>query len=640
MFSLAALLRRRSSSVSQLSQEDRALFLQQLSMCHGVADQDQGQGQDAALSHGDALKLLIEGVRSVVLKEIQESPYFSLIIDKPVKEAGGVQLPVFVRYVEDSAPKVALMGFLPFHEGRDAAGQADEFARVLAEDWQLPMSQCRGQALLRSGAPCQTVKRLSLNVLQRHPLAVVTPGESCGLAHWLLGGVPCAPLAKVLAVTEDLLLLFDESPGLQRQLAQTVDAFLNTPREALEELPETCYSKWKKREDFFDLLVDTLEGVLGCLDAFARSGAGSKSKHAKVLSSVLRGVDFVVPLVIARNACAPLRHCSTVFRCGNPADILCEAEKIPSVVELLNKMLLNVDHLHAAWFQQALQLASRLAAQQVCFSQEVGGWDSPEVYYREQVTVPLLSSLVEEVLLSFSDSHLKALSLLSLLPSCSPILAEAAEAPCSLYFSELPEPETARQDLRLWASMWRERCQEAAPPASIAETLVHPESQKHPAVSLLLRLLAVLPSVSMEWDLMKTTLGSTKLLLLQEATAAAASACAGSRLDRVLLLSHRSTLLHVPEVVESLLDVCVDGRAFFSQVSSRPAVSCSFLLQHRPTATSFCCRWPQQRARSRWRLVSGPLARPSDLSKGRSRSWTGVPYGSASWGLGSGLGGP
>lgn len=555
-FKLAAFLRKKNSSLSQLSEEDRAFFVQQLSMCHWTGSHNK---DTSAVSDGEMAKLLIDGIRAVILKEIRESPYFSLIVDKPVKNAEKTYLPVFVRYVEESAPKVELMGFLPFDEDSSVDTQAKNFAKIITDDWQLPMCQCRGQAFMRSGTGNDSLKIMSVNFLKLYPLSVVTPSESCGLAHWLVGSVPCPSVTKMLAITEDLLLFFDETPCLQRQLAQTVDKFLNMPREALDEMPETCHSKWNKREDFFDLLVDTLEGVLSCLDAFVLSSSGFKSKHAHVLCTLLRNIDFIVTLVILKNVCAPLRNCSTVFRCGNPSDILCEVEKIPSIIETLNKMLQNVNTVHSTWFEQAFQLATKLAPEQVCFSREVGDYESPEIFYRENLTIPLLKSLVNEMEYSFSDSHLKALSLLSLLPSCSPILTESTKQPYSLYFSDLPEPETANQDINIWASIWREKHQEVAPPTSIAETLIHPESKNHPTVSLLLRLVAVLPSVSMECDLMKTTLNSTKLLLKDTISKE-------NRLDRVMLLSHNTTLLHLLEVVKHFVDICAESKFFFSQV--------------------------------------------------------------------------
>ncbi|XP_034539106.1 uncharacterized protein LOC117812470 isoform X1 [Notolabrus celidotus] len=542
VFRQAAVLGKKKCSLFDLSDEDKDLFNQELSMCHWFERESKCT---PSLGDDEVLNLFINGIRDVILREIQESPFFSLITDKPIRMADKTHLPVFVRYVGESAPKVELMGFLPFSESSHVDTQAKRLAKILTEDWGLPMSQCRGQAFMHLGSGYKSLKKMSLDFLESYPLSVATPSESCGLAHWLSGSVPCPSVAKMLAITEDLLLFFDESPCLEGQLAQAVDGLLNMPREALEEIPETCCSRWKKREDFFDILADTLEGILSCLDAVSSSTIGVKSMHAQVLSTALRNMDFIVTLVILKNACSPLRNCSTVFRCGNPADILCEVEKIPSIIETLNKMLENVSTVHSTWFEQAFQLATRVAPEQVCFSEEANSYDSPEIYYRETLSVPLLKSLIDEMKYSFSDGHLKALSVLSLLPSCNPqpVLSESTDKPFSLYLTDVPDPEAAEQEINAWASVWQEKYQDVAPPSSISETLVHPESKSHPTVSLLLRLVAVLPSVSMECDLMKTTLNSLRDLLKN-------TVCKGSRMDHVMLLSHCSTLQRLPEVID------------------------------------------------------------------------------------------
>lgn len=566
LFRLAALLGKKNSTLCELSEEDQELFVQELRMCHWFGCEGKNT---SSIGSDEMVKLLMNGIRDVILKEIQESPFFSLITDKAVKIGDKTHLPVFVRYVGESAPKVELLGFLPFDENCHVDRQANNLAKILTEDWSLPMSQCRGQAFMQLGPGYQSLKKMSLEFLRSYPLCVVTPSESCGLAHWLARSVPCSSVAKMLDVTEDLLLFFDESPSLERQLAQAIDGLLNMPREALEEIPETCCSRWKKREDFFDILADTLEGVLSCLDAVSSTATGAKSMHAQVLSTALRNMDYIVTLVILKNACAPLRNCSTVFRCGNPADILCEVEKIPSVIEILNKMLENVSAMHSTWFEQAFQLATRVAPEQVCFSEEANSYESPEIYYRENLSIPLLQSLIDEMKYSFSDSHLKALSVLSLLPSCNPqpVLSESTYKPFSLYLTDLPEPEVAEQELNTWAAMWRENYQDVALPTSIAETLVHPESKSHPTVTLLLRLVAVLPSVSMECDLMKTTLNSMRDLLRN-------TVCKGSKTDHVMLLSHCTTLTRLPEVIEKCVEVDPESSPCLSQVME-------FLQKHR-----------------------------------------------------------
>ncbi|KAM4547004.1 uncharacterized protein V3H82_020695 [Fundulus diaphanus] len=558
VFRLAALLGRRRSGLCDLAEEDREPLVQELKLCHWFGSESKSTPW---ISDDEIVSLLINGIRDVILREIQESPFFSLIVDRAVKVADKTHLPVFVRYVGEAAPKVELMGFLLFDESSSVERQAASLAKILTEDWGLPMSQCRGQAFMHLGLSFQGLKKMSLDFLSNYPLCVVTPSESCGLAHWLASSVPCPSVAKMLDITEDLLLFFDESPHLEEQLAQAVDGLLNMPREALEEIPETCCSKWKKREDFFDILADTLEGVLSCLDAVSSSATGAKSMHAQVLSTALRNMDFIITLVILKNACAPLRNCSTVFRCGNPADILCEVEKIPSIIGTLENLLQNVSTVHAAWFEQAFLLATKVAPEQVCFSEEANSYDSPEIYYRDTLSIPLLHSLIEEMKYSFSDSHLKALSILSLLPSCNPqpILSESGEKPFSLYLTDLPEPDVAEQEINAWAAFWREKSQEIALPTSIAETLVHPESKSHPTVTLLLRLVAVLPSVGMECDLMRSTLNSMRDLFKN-------TACRGSRISQVMLSSHPSTLQRLPEVIEKCVEVDPDSASCLSQV--------------------------------------------------------------------------
>ncbi|XP_072302821.1 uncharacterized protein [Eucyclogobius newberryi] len=556
VFKLATELGKKNCSLSDISEENRELVFQELSMCHWFESENKCNIGVAQMS-----TLVIQGIRDFIRKEIQDSPFFSLIIDKPVHINGLLYLPVFVRYVGDSVPKVELIGFLQFKENCGVDSQAHNLANVLCEDWGLNMAQCRGQAFMNCGTGFQSLKKMSLDFLQNYPLAVVTPSESCGLSHWLVQSVPCPSVVKMLSVAEDLLLFFDAYPELERQLAHAVDGLLNMPREALEESPETCYSRWRKREDFFDVLAETLEGVLSCVDAVGSSVTGAKSMHAQVFSTALRNVDFIISLIIIKNACAPLRNCSTVFRCGNPADILCEVEKIPSIIDTLGKTLANITTMHSTWFEQAFQLATKIAPEQVCFSEEVNGYESPEVYYRENLSIPLLKSLIDEMKYNFSDVHLKALSVLSLLPSCNPepILSESTNQPFRLYLGELPEPEAAEQELNAWSAVWREKYQDMAPPTSIAETLAHVESKNHPTVTLLLRQVAVLPSVSMEFDLMKTTLNSIRYVFKN-------TVCKGSKLDHMMLLSHATTLLRLPEVIEACMELNPESRPCLSKV--------------------------------------------------------------------------
>ncbi|XP_059400508.1 uncharacterized protein LOC132132209 isoform X2 [Carassius carassius] len=562
VFKQAAKLARRNCSLIDLSKPEQDVVVQNLTSCHWV--QEEGK----LFSEGEMLQRIVKAIRQTILTEVQDSPFFSIITDRTISVGEVKFLPVFVRYVNDCIPKVELIGFLPFDESSDVDLQAKALSATLEDEWGLQMGCCRGQSIMCFGTGSRSLRKMALGFIESYPLAVNTPSESCGLAYWLALSLQNASITKVLETAEDLLQFFDQSPKLGSELSKTMDGLLNTPREALGEIPETCLSRWKKREDFFDILVDMLEGVLNCLDSVSTNCSGSwsisMSLHSQTLSTAIRQVDFVIPLVILKNVCAPLRNCSTVFRCGNPADIICELEKIMPIIDSFSKMLDNLSAMHSIWFEEAVELASKVMGL-LSYAESVSSYDSPETFYMEAVSLPILNGLIEEMKFNFSENHLKALKVLSLLPTCNPlpILPESTDKLHTIYLSDLPEPETAEEDINTWATVWREKCQDVCPPTSISETLLHIEARNLPNVATLLKLVAVLPSISMECDLMKTTLNSLRTLLRDRIFSR------GSKPEAVMLLMHRQTLQSLEEVIEKCMEVDPESNQFLAQVKSR-----------------------------------------------------------------------
>ncbi|XP_016416839.1 uncharacterized protein LOC107746985 [Sinocyclocheilus rhinocerous] len=562
VFKQAATLARRNCSLIDLDKPEQDAVVQKLALCHWVKE------EGTLFSEGEMLQSIVKAIRETILTEVQDSFFFSIITDRAISVGDAKFLPVFVRYVNDCIPKVELIGFLPFDESSDVDLQAKALSATLEDEWGLQMGCCRGQSIMCFGTGSKSLRKMALGFLESYPLAVNTPSESCGLAYWLALSLQNASITKVLETAEDLLQFFDQSPKLESELAKTMDGLLNTPREALAEVPETCLSRWKKREDFFDILVDMLEGVLNCLDSVSTNSSGSwsdsMSLHSQTLSTALRQVDFIIPLVILKNACAPLRNCSTVFRCGNPADIICELEKIMPIIDTFSKMLGNVSAVHSVWFDEAVELATKVMGL-LSYAESVSGYDSPETSYMEAVSLPVLNGLIEEMKFNFSENHLKALKVLSLLPTCNPlpILPESTDKLHTIYLSDLPEPETAEEDINTWATVWREKYQDVCPPTSISETLLHNEAKNLPNVATLLKLVAVLPSISMECDLMKTTLNSLRTLLRDGIFNR------GSKTDAVMLLMHRQTLQSLEEVIEKCMAGDPESNQFLAQVKSR-----------------------------------------------------------------------
>ncbi|XP_066555623.1 uncharacterized protein LOC136746773 [Amia ocellicauda] len=558
-FKKATELGRMNCRVPDLSTEDQQALLQNLrNACDWTAGVDHNSSD---ISLEEVLEMLVRSIRQDILLEIQESPFFSLITDNLYEIAGKKYLPTFIRYVVDGAPKVELIGFLPYDDDNDDV-LAESLHAVLAEDWGLQMEYCRAQAFMRFGAEGLSLKNVSSDFLRRYPLAIHTPCSSQGLVFFLAGCLPCASVSKVVNTMEQVLLFFDKSQKLRGELAQVTESLVSRSIEYEAVLSESSCLKWIVTEEIFDLLVDLFEGLLKCLDAVSSNADGSWSNsislHAGIFSQAMRDPGFVITLVYLKKAFLPMKGFCQVFRSGTSAELISEIARMPSQTALLSNSLDNIDSIHPVWFAEAVQLAVKVSTGHVRFPQESFSFESPERYYCKTLGVPILTSLLGELQFFYSDTHLDALKCLSLIPSCHPDVTEEFDIPI-IHHIDLPEPDTLQQDLNNWVGLWKGKSMEGALPASVPNTLLHPEAKSLPNVCTLLKVLAVLPSVRMDtlsskdgWDLMRARLR--------------AAVGTGNSPDLLMLRMQSNMVRTLEEMIDLYIEVEPEKRTLLRQV--------------------------------------------------------------------------
>uniref|UniRef100_W5MBH1 THAP-type domain-containing protein n=1 Tax=Lepisosteus oculatus TaxID=7918 RepID=W5MBH1_LEPOC len=562
IFRTAAQLARRNCQVSDLpSGEQQDLLLDLKNTCHWAPT---GEQHSLDISMDEILTLLVRSIRQEVLFEIQKSPFFSLIVDRVATIAGKKYLPTFVKYLFDCSPKVELIGFLPYDDKSDGDALAENFHATLTEDWGLQMKYCRGQAYMRLGAESLGIKKASLNFLGRYPLAINTPCSSSGVVFWLAGCLPCPSVSRGLETVEQLLLFFDQSHKLPEEVVQVAGELLDSPKELVAEEPRTSCLNLVKREDIFDILVDRFEGLLKCLDTVSSNTSGSWSDRlalqASLLSGVMRDTDFVVTLVLLKRAFSLSRSFCHVFQCGNSASIVSEMDKAGATIDFLKNALANIDVVHPAWFEEALQLANKVNGGRVSFPQDSCSFESPERYYKQTLSIPILSSLMEEIRHAFSDSHLKTLKYLALVPSCNPgtSVPECLEKMPIIHQIDLPEPDTVQEDLSNWGSFWKEKSGVSLP-ASVYDTLLHPESECSSNVFTLLKVLAVLPSIRPQSSITEDGLTSLRACLRSAVNRS-------SKPDLLILQVHQRAVGNLDDVIDKYIEADPERRALLSKV--------------------------------------------------------------------------
>ena len=94
--------------------------------------------------------------------------------------------------------------------------------------------------------------------------------------------------------------------------------------------------------------------------------------------------------------------------------------------------------------------------------------ETPKVYYRLAVYLPLLDSLIHQLNMRFGHLSKQAVQGLCLIPSNISEQHPPGSLDLQYYMDDLPSPDSLEQELSLWACMWRSQ---ADKPSSLAETL-------------------------------------------------------------------------------------------------------------------------------------------------------------------------
>ncbi|CAL9684096.1 unnamed protein product [Knipowitschia caucasica] len=187
---------------------------------------------------------------------------------------------------------------------------------------------------------------------------------------------------------------------------------------------------------------------------------------------------------------------------GETLDVYSAANSLTAVLHSLNEVNDNIDVYHEFWYEEALNVAGLLGVQENLprlfirkqRTSEIGEVQA-EAYYKEYVTMPVLCGIMQEVEDMFSESNLKALKCLSLVPGIMGHLKfNTMEENCTdVYRSDLPSSDTLTAELHCWRIKWKHRGKEVPLPNTIHETLQLPDVKFFPNVNTFLKVLSTLP---------------------------------------------------------------------------------------------------------------------------------------------------
>lgn len=441
-------------------------------------------------------------VRAELLEDVGKNGFFSLLTDEVVLISGEAHLPVFLRYVDKTnSQRETFVGFLNFEGDGDAA--AETLLSELTDGWGLNMERCRAQAHSCSATHFSKVKALVAKLKEKYPKAILTPRSTSPLNISLASTMNLTGVQLVMSTLKKVHAFFNDSPALQSELENAISIFYPDKETKANELKELCRTAWTASGEAFEVAVDIVESLLLCVDSVHDNEDMRWSdrviQDALEISKALADFEFLMALVVLKSTLSLTRAFGANLR-ASAADAHFAASNFMPTLQSLREVAVNIDVYHEFWYDEAVHLAAAIEvpvrAPRPYGKARLGV--APERYYKEHVSLPVVTHVVGELTELFGEEHLKALGSQSLIPALlrQSKTAEPEEENLQLYKDDVPNPGTLSAELHCWWVKWKGPCGKGeAVPASIGETLHLADVKFFPNMLSLLRLLGSLPSL-------------------------------------------------------------------------------------------------------------------------------------------------
>lgn len=447
-------------------------------------------------------------VREEMLMEVRESRFFSLVTGDLVEFADEKHLPLFLRFVnQQNVLREEFLDFMSF-DG-DESALVERLEAQLTDRWGLSMEDCRGQAHKATGTSTTKMKAVAVLLMEKYPLALHMPCSHMALNIHLANSLPY-PNVQVVMETLRRIGAFFRIPFSQDELEKAVSTHYQKNEEKGTMLKEACGLGWTEQHNVFDVLLDVLPPLLLCMDSIWDNEDGKFTNTATAdaysIAETLADFEIIVTIVILKNVLTFTRAFGRNLQ-GETLDVFFAANSLTAVLHSLNEVNDNIDVYHEFWYEEAVTVANvmeipvkipRLFLRKQRVAEE--GEIQAEAYFKEYVTVPVIHGIMQEVEDMFSETNLKALKCLSLVPAVMGQMKfnTTEENYADVYRSDLPNPDTLPAELHCWRIKWKHRGKEVRLPTTIHETLQLQDVKFFPNVNSFLKVLSTLPVLKLE----------------------------------------------------------------------------------------------------------------------------------------------
>lgn len=281
----------------------------------------------------------------------------------------------------------------------------------------------------------------------------------------------------------ELARFFSFSPKRQNLLGDKVREFC--PRSKREKLLDICVMRWIDCIDAIEGFLDLAEPILDTLETIANNHSGNWNSDSKLktngLYHTIATFQFIFAATLLGEALSLLRGLTTKLQ-SKGIDIMTAYQDVQIVAGAVKEMRKNVEDTHKQIYSKAVDRATNFSLSvgtpRICGRQKNRA-NAPaatsEAYYKNNVTIPFLDHLSQELESRFGDDQQGVVQGWAAMPEMMKKLPDwktSFRLFCKIYEEVLPNYQTLEAELRLWDEKWNQTVPRGEPlPATVAATL-------------------------------------------------------------------------------------------------------------------------------------------------------------------------
>ena len=493
-------------------------------------------------------------MNSQIIKEVKKSKFFSIVADEVSDCSSKEQMPLVLRYVSERGEIIErFIKFIHCDEGIRGKALSRKIIHCVVNELGLDLRDCRGQCYDGASNMSGKYSGVAAHILEENRLALYT---HCASHRLNLCVASACQIQVVTNMMQNVTKIgnFFHTPKRKALLQKMVKQHL--PVNHHTTLLDVCRTRWIQRIDGLERFLEMYVAIAAAFEIMVENIDNEwacSASDAFTLQSIVQNFIFLITLVIVRHCLAYTTNATYQLQ-GAQIDILGGLQEIRCLMQSLQNARDCIDIYHSCWYKEACHLAAKVDCTvkhpRFCERQRHRGNNpasNTSDYFKVNVSVPFLDHLLQELSERFSERNSVVIRGLSIIPKClrmqyvSIPIGEKRKYPlcvsdsvqkrkryavpqnvstkddfcddqlhihrldkewkrdvknlCQQYLGDLPNPTSISHEIDNWESLWSS-CSVEELPSSISETLKKANQKSFPNITILLRILGVMPFTS------------------------------------------------------------------------------------------------------------------------------------------------